>query len=370
MISRPAPTLFTARSNQLPIETARAVAVLLLVSYHVIGADPLEGLQIDYPSRLRLFADFFVDLRMPLFAMIAGMVFAMKPLSPSGLPGFLLGKLRRLILPGVIAMLAFEIAAHLGHTQLDVKTHYLQPFVTGYAHFWFLQSILLIFLVYAPLDSLTGGAIAPYALIAACVLSLSRVSVPHDPFSIDGAMMLLPYFILGVIVWRHRHWVLARRFRLLAAACLLVVIGSAWNLQILRDTGVFSDERRDLQSLLSATGGCMAAMLALPHLRLLDRIGALSFTIYLYHVFGTSLMRRALDAAGLDSMALQFVLGLLAGIALPAVIHALAERRDLTRVLVLGLKPVWSREDRVDPASARATRPDDDRSDPVGWRSP
>jgi hypothetical protein len=81
-------------------------------------------------------------------------------------------------------------------------------------------------------------------------------------------------------------------------------------------------------------------------------------------------MRRALDAAGLDSMPLQLVLGLLAGIALPAVIHALAERRDLTRVLVLGLKPVWSRQDRVDPASSRATRPDDDRSDPVGWRSP
>ena len=269
----------------------------------------------------------------------------MKPLSPSGLPDFFLGKLRRLILPGVVALVAFEISAHLGHTQLDVKSHYLQPFLTGYAHFWFLQSILLIFLVYAPMDSLTDGRIAPYALITAIALSLSRFTVPGDPFSVDGAMMLLPYFLLGVIVWRNRHWVLTHRCRLLAAAIVLLVIGSAWNVQILRETGVFSDERRDLQSLFSATGGCLVAMLALPHVRLLDRIGALSFTIYLYHVFGTSLMRRTLDAAGLDSMALQIVLGLLAGIALPLLIHRLAERRSLTRVMVLGLKPLEPRQD-------------------------
>lgn len=348
------PTLFTAKDNQLPIETTRAIATLLLVAYHVIGAGPGAGLHIDYPSPLRLFADFLLDLRMPLFAMIAGLVFAMRPLSPSGLPRFFRGKLRRLVLPGVVAILAYELAANLGHTQLDVNSHYLLPFLTGYAHFWFLQSILLIFLIYAPLDSLTHGRIAPAALIAACLLSLSQFSLPGDPFSIDGAMMLLPYFILGVIVWRHRQRVLAHRRGLLAGALVLLAIGSAWNIQILHEIGAFSDDRRDLQSLLSGAGGCMAAMLALPHVRSLDRIGALSFTIYLYHIFGTSLMRRFLDGIGYDFLPLQIVAGILAGIALPVLIHKLAERHNPTRIL-LGLKPLQSQHERSHRAPSGTT---------------
>lgn len=178
MISRSAPTLFTARSDQLPIETTRAIATLLLVAYHVIGAGPHAGLQIDYPSDLRLFADFLLDLRMPLFAMIAGLVFAMKPLSPSGLPHFFAGKVRRLVVPGIVAMLAFEIAGSLGHTQLDVKSHYLQPFVTGYAHFWFLQSVSADLPCLCPIGQPDGW---PHR-----TLCTDRV-LPHVPVAGGGA---------------------------------------------------------------------------------------------------------------------------------------------------------------------------------------
>ena len=337
---------FTAKDRQLPIETARATATILLVLYHVIGASPTTGLGIGYPSPLRLFADFFLDLRMPVFAMIAGLVFAIRPLAPGGLPGFFLGKARRLVIPGIVAILAFEGAAALGHTPMATHGEYLQPFLTGYAHFWFLQSILLIFVVYAPLDSLTNGRIAPYALAGACALSLSHSGLPHNPFSLDGAMMLLPYFILGVLVWRHRVWLLAHSRPVLAGALILLVIGSLWNIEILRATGIFSDDRRDLQSLLSAMGGCLAVLLLLPRIGFLDRIAAISFTIYLYHVFGTSLMRRLLHMLGVQDLTVHVLMGLAAGLILPFVLHRLAERYDLTRFLVLGLKPLQPQQGR------------------------
>ena len=43
----------------------RGLAVLLLVSFHVIGATSDAGLQLDYPHPLRVFADLLIDLRMP-----------------------------------------------------------------------------------------------------------------------------------------------------------------------------------------------------------------------------------------------------------------------------------------------------------------
>lgn len=350
-----APTLFTARNNQLPIETGRAIALLLLVAYHVIGAAPTSGLAVNYPSALRMFADFFVDLRMPLFAMIAGLVFAMKPPKPAGLGSFFLGKARRLVLPGIVAILVFELVARLGHTDFDVRSQYLRPFITGYAHFWFLQSILLIFIVYAPLDSLTCGKIAPYALIASILLSLSGLGIPNNPFSADGAMMLWPYFILGVLIWRHRDWIFRHRWQMIVLAAALLIAGSLWNIRILQETGAFSSERRDLQSILSATGGCILAMLALPRIRILDGIGAMSFTIYLYHVFGTSLMRRALQSGVTDDLALQVLAGILAGLALPIAIHKLAERYDLTRLLILGLKPLQPQHEKNGKMQSQAT---------------
>lgn len=355
MSARLGPTLFTAKDDRMPIETARAVAVLLLVSYHVIGSAPSSGLHQAYPAPLRLFADFFVDLRMPLFAMIAGMVFAMKPVAPAQLPGFFLGKIRRLVIPGIVAILAFELAAALGHTQFDLHQAYLRPFFTGYAHFWFLQAILLIFIVYAPLDSISRGRLTPLAYLAAVAISLSHVGVPQDLFSADGAMMLMPYFLLGVMVQRHQAALWQHRWLILAGAAALFLLGSAWNLYILRETGEFSMDRRDAQSLISATGGCLLAMFALPRIRMLDRIGALSFTIYLYHVFGTSLTRRLLDFEGMNNIPLQLFVGIALGLILPIAIHKLAERYNLTRLLILGLKPLRPQKKPTGKAASAAT---------------
>jgi fucose 4-O-acetylase-like acetyltransferase len=81
----------------------RGIAMLLLVSDHVIGSDPKAGLELDYPHPLRLYADTLIHVRMPLFAFIAGYVFGLKPLTADRYAEFMQGKFRRLFIPGSIS---------------------------------------------------------------------------------------------------------------------------------------------------------------------------------------------------------------------------------------------------------------------------
>jgi len=64
------------------IETLRGLACVLLVRYHVIGADPWQGLCIaDGP--VRWLNDGIAYLRMPLFTILSGLVYGLRPFAPA-----------------------------------------------------------------------------------------------------------------------------------------------------------------------------------------------------------------------------------------------------------------------------------------------
>lgn len=96
-----------SRSSGDNIETLRVFATILLVSYHVIGPQADGGLGIDYPHPLRIFAQVMDDIRMPMFAMISGWVYAIRPPSRPALGMFVQGKIRRIILPGLVSSFLF-----------------------------------------------------------------------------------------------------------------------------------------------------------------------------------------------------------------------------------------------------------------------
>ena len=70
----------------------------------------------------------------------------------------------------------------------------------------------------------------------------------------------------------------------------------------------------------------------------LGAFGAFSFTIYLYHVFGTSGARRALLALEVSNVWLLFAVGVAGGFAIPIALHLVAMRVPLARRLMLGLR--------------------------------
>lgn len=327
------------RHSDFPIETARAIAVIALVSFHVIGGGSGGGLDVGYPHPLRYYADLLVDIRMPLFAFIAGAVYAMKPVPPQHLGRFIVGKLRRLALPGMTAITIFLIFATAMGTDDWLSGPFWQPYLHSYAIFWFLQAMLLIFAVYGTADILSEGRVLMPALVASALAVMLGWRIPSDVMAADRVTTLLFYVLLGIAFMRHRAMVLVHRRAFLAAALMAAVTGLVLNLSILGQSGALSTDRLDLQSLLFGTGLCVTALLALPVIDRLRWLGAFSLTIYLYHILATSAARRALSAAGVESPWLHVTIGTAAGILLPVCLHLMADRAAVTRLMVLGLRP-------------------------------
>ena len=325
--------------RQLPIETVRAIAILVLVSFHVIGGpENGRGLAIQAPHPLRYYADLLIDIRMPLFALIAGAVYALRPVKVEKLGSFLGGKFRRLALPGITAITLFVIMSKIMNTPDGVIDHPLDPYFRDYAIYWFLQAILVIFLVYGTLDIMTNGRILLPALILSALAVALGYGFKTDIMGMNRLTQLLFYFLLGVFFIREFSFMAENRRVVLAGALVTMGLGLALNIQVLMQTGAFSAQRLDLQSLLFGAGACVSAFLLLPRLGWLQWLGAYSLTIYLYHIFATSAARRAMEAASLSSPWLQVLIGTCAGIALPVLLQIVARRWRVTRLLVLGMR--------------------------------
>lgn len=320
------------------VETIRGIAVLLLVSFHVIGQTSDNGLGVSGGDPLRIYADLLIDIRMPLFAFIAGWVYGLKPVTVPVWPAFVLGKTRRLIVPGLVAALLFATVSNLTGTGAPLPWAELwRPAVLPYVHFWFLQAIFAIFVVFGALDALLNGRWTVAVLILAIALYMVDFRVTRT-FSVNHALFLLPYFLLGLASLRHLDTLLAHRGLVLALAGAGIAIGLAAHAWSFHETGHVLRGRPGATGMALGFGACLIGLLFLPRVAVLERIGPYAFTIYLYHIFGTSGTRQALDMAGVGSDWIKLALGTLAGVALPIMLHLVAERLSLTRRLVLGMR--------------------------------
>lgn len=333
------PAAARAGSGGSPLETMRAIAVFLLVAYHAIGSGPMSGLELDYPHPLRFFADFLIDLRMPFFAFIAGYVYGLRPIAPGGYGRFITGKFRRLYIPGAIAATLLVLFSGLtgagsARTWADVWQIYFFP----YAHYWFLQAILLIFVVFGAVDVALRGRFTLGLLALSTLPYLFAGFIPGNVMSINSAIYLLPFFLLGVVFIRYLPWIAKGRIWLIAGALLVSLVATADNLAALHEIGRLSLYRNDLQSLGMGLAVCTLAMLVLPRVARFETLGPYAFTIYLYHVFGTAAARALLQALGMTGVFPIFLISLLCGLVLPVVLHRMSERWGLTRRYVLGQK--------------------------------
>jgi glucan biosynthesis protein C len=326
-----------ARANGVvPIEEIRIIATILLVLYHVIGV-PGSGLKVADDSALRWIADALADFRMPAFAFIAGFVYALRPAVLGKMRSFLVGKFHRLVVPGAIAMAIFLLVSHLVGTAYAIPwTDSWRPFLFPYAHYWFLQSILLIFVVVGALDALTRQRAELGLLVIALGLYLSPLRAPTF-LSMGGAIYLAPFFLAGVCFQRRSSWI-EKHAKVVGLLCLALVL--AWIAMTVAT--LLAGEmpgRGNVQGLLFAVPLCTLIILLVPHHPQARRIGKFSFTIYLYHIFGTAGVRMTLQALGITNLPIHLVGGLLGGIFVPTALHLLVMRWPLGARLMLGLRP-------------------------------
>ena len=71
------------------IETLRGIAILLVVLGHVIGSTSEGGMKVANDSFFRYLYDLFVNIRMPLFTVISGWVYALHPVKADNISIFL-----------------------------------------------------------------------------------------------------------------------------------------------------------------------------------------------------------------------------------------------------------------------------------------
>lgn len=346
--------------RDVPVDTLRGVAIILMVAGHVLGGDSNEGMQVADDSSWRLGYLLMADLRIPLFTALSGFVYAVRPLhAPEQLSKFARGKLKRLMFPllTVASLFAVLQAITPGTNGKPVLSQWWMIYLYGHWHFWFLQSIFILLAgigIANAFGALTTRRSTAVAITATAVLAASvQIPSPFNVFSINGAIRLAPFFLIGYAV--ARFWREPRRGRwllLLLSAALFVARAT----QILSDASVPGALDKALGISL---GLCGIATLIVFRAQLswkpLARLGYFSFSIYLLHVFGTAPVRIALGQLGITSEWITFSLCLLVGLALPILFECTFGRVGWISWAFLGQRP-YRGLPPLAPAQSPATR--------------
>jgi peptidoglycan/LPS O-acetylase OafA/YrhL len=339
---------------------ARGLACVLLVIFHAIGNEPTAGMHVARDSGLHLFAHFFTYIRMPLFSFLSGFVYAYRPVTRSRPGQFALSKLRRLLLPmATAATVTLAVEMLRGHPLwqphyralaflAQLPSVYLYP----YHHFWFLQALFVVFLLLIVLEALHALATLRRYLWVLAAAVAGFLLVPdrgHFFFSLPQAVYILPFFLLGVGANRYQSFMLSRPARLVSV--LLVLCGLT-----VQGLGMFLDPahlvyRRAAIALATGMAANLCILAWLPKARLLQSVGHFSFCIYLYHSISLNAARHLLQSVHIGNSWAVLPLLLSAGLGIPMLLHRVAYRHRISRLLVLGDWRSKRREAAADGAS-------------------
>ena len=319
------------------IEDIRIIATVLLVTYHVIG-QPDSGLHLQYPHGLRFAADLLANFRMPAFAFIAGFIYCLRPTRLDSFDSFIEGKLRRLAVPGIIAALIFVGMSNLIDGRFAIPPMSLwQILAFPYAHYWFIQAILVLFLVIGLADAALRNR-GEFILFGVTVLFALSGLLSTPLFSINHAIWLAPSFTFGMCVYRHGRWIERHVAPITVIAAGLFGLALGYMVLNYRTNPLAPAPGGIVLAMAFGMSLCMLMLLHLPHHPRARALVQFSFTIYLYHVFATSGTRTALLYMGITSLAVNILLGVTAGLVLPMLLHWLAARSPVTAALFLGIK--------------------------------
>lgn len=312
------------------VDTVRGLACLLLVLYHVIGNTPNAGLKVAEGEWLRYLNDYLALIRMPLFTFISGYIYCLRPFSTQAIP-FIKGKARRLLVPMLIvgSIFAFSQALIPGTNQGLSGNDWLLLHIMPVAHYWYLPALFLIFLIILPLEHFRLLQ-QPFSCLGLILLASAIDSYWLNPpkiFGFSGCLYLLPYFLAGVTFYRFKPQSSRGQQQLNG---LLFILGALM-------TGYFilqADEQPNLHGwpaiILGITLCCLALSL-FPSFKPLSQLGKYSYSIYLFHVFGTAGARIVLQRFGIDNLYLLLSCGLLAGIFSSIILEHIISRHRFSR---------------------------------------
>lgn len=329
--------------KDLSIETLRGIAIILVVTGHAIGDGTQYGMRLAGDSFLRHFYYSFVFLRLPLFIVISGWVYAIFPATPLNLKLFISKKARRLLLPMLFVGATYYLVQYFvpGTNLKNNLSEIWRLLVFPFTIYWYLPSLFIVFLLISLLDAYgkirtLNQWVVLFAITVTMLVLKTYFVKETDPnyFSYKGAIYLLPFFLVGIGLHRFRVAFSNRYLLTILGLCLiagLVIQQLAWyhviNYSMNKGTGV---------GLLIGLSGTILLLKIRWQVKWLIWTGGFAYSIYLFHAFGTAGARIILKSLGLESNSIIFISSMLAGILLPIAADKLFDRSGLTRLLLLG----------------------------------
>lgn len=342
------------------IETLRGIAIIMVVAGHVIGNSETGGMQAVAGSVWR-YIYFNIDkIQMPLFALISGWVYALRPPVRGAYTQFVGRKAQRLLIPMLIVGAAHFVLHNINNNQALAGIWKLT--ILPYNMFWFLYSLFFIFVLVGFLD--IWDAMKRWWQVAAAIVFFSLLYRYEHSFipesfpnilSFKGAIYLLPYFLSGVAVRRFPTLFADKRMETALwcalAACFMMVEWVCFGMEL------GATEHYMRRSWLGICTGlaCTALLYCKFNVYSLIRIGGFTFSIYLYHSFSKGFSQMLLENIGVQSALIIFAGGMTCGIFVPIAIDIALSRTNLTRYLLLG-KPMKKKgKAKARPANAAET---------------
>ena len=296
---------------------------------------------------------------MPLFTAISGYVYALRPLnSGSDLPRFYHGKFKRIGIPLLtVSTLFFVLQMVVPNTNDKPQlSEIFSIYLFSYAHFWFLQSIFCIFVVIALLEK-AGWLLTlrSYGLVFAVALAASFAWERFpNMFSLDRAIQLFPFFLLGLGLYRFSERLITRRNVMTMAVALAILTGID---QAYLFALVELDESD--QAVVGTALGLAAISLLIArrfYFKPLAWLGYFSFEIYLFHVFGTAGARIGLNKLQVHDLWLVFTVSMAMGLLLPVAFKVVLERISALHFLSVAFFGAKTRVNRAGaPLQTKAT---------------
>ncbi len=333
---------FTVHKNKY-VESLRGLAIILVVFGHIIGSDNSGGMKVDDHSIFRYLYFSLEYIRLPLFTVISGWVYANKPIFFYNKNVFFRNKVRRLIIPLITVsslLFLFRIIIPGTNTSPELSDIWKNIFFP-YDIYWYIYSLFIIFLGISVIDSqdyfhsLKGWAIT--LLVSLCVLFVSAAYLEPVPnlFSFKGAIYLFPFFLFGISLYRYKRIIFKRPY--IITLGLIFIAGIT--LQQLSWQGTIPLQGR--MSVLALAIGISGVYL-LFQLRIKSKpliwIGQYAYEIFLFHVFFTGGTRIILLKMGVENKWTILTIALVISILIPILLQELFSRSKILSLLFLGRK--------------------------------
>lgn len=335
--------MITKNKKNLNVETLRGIAIVLVVLGHVIGSASDGGMKVADDSFLRYLYYTFQYLRMPLFTVISGWVYALRPAAIDNAVDFMIKKARRILIPMIFVGGLYYIIQSLtpGTNYSNSLKDIWKITIYPYTFYWYLHSLFLVFLVVAILDSykLMKNSLSLLVVVSISIFILifrdTMISVEFpNYFGFKGAIYLLPFFIIGVGIQRfksifHNKILIIVLTTVLLASLILqqLVWFGALDYQFTEIGGV---------GLIIGLFGTIVIFKSKLKIKSMIWLGNYSYTIFLFHSFGTSGGRIFLHKLGVQNTSLIFFFSLFLGLFLPIAVEKILDRFNITRLLFLG----------------------------------